>query len=181
MPDMNKEGEKLRAEGLRLFEAASLDEAAEAFGLAAKIFDADGKLGDTAEVYNNMGVIFRLQKRFSEAGTMLEKALQLFAGLGDKTREAETLGNLAPLYKQQGDTRRALEAYKQAAVLFREQSDADKEGQILMAMGILEFGRGHRRDGLSLYEVGIRLIQYPSGDQKRIRMMLQLRQKLLGG
>jgi tetratricopeptide (TPR) repeat protein len=130
---------------------------------------------------NNMGVVYRVEGNLAEAANKLEKARKTFAEAKDRSREAQTLGNLAPLYSKQGATAKALETYDQAEALFQEISDADRQGEILMAKGLLQFRLGQRSIGLGAYEAGLLLMKSPTGQQKRLRTMLKLRQKLLGG
>jgi len=130
---------------------------------------------------NNMGVIHRIEGRLGNAAEMLERAREAFGEAGERSHEAQTLGNLAPLYKKQGNVDKAKETYREAADIFQELGDHDRQGEILMAMGLLLFETGQRSVGLSAYESGLNLVSNPTGQQKRVKTMLALRKRLQGG
>jgi tetratricopeptide (TPR) repeat protein len=178
---MSTDPEKLKEEGLRLFQEGSYPEALEHFNLACQGFEAAGKTLEAAEMLNNMGVVYRMDGKLAEASEKLENARRIFSEQGDRSREAQTLGNLAPLYNKQGATDRAIQAYTEAATIFDELKDDDRRGEVLMAKGVLLFDKGQRTGGLAAYEAGLMLLKRPTARQKRLRVMLRLRQRLLGG
>ncbi|MBN1427366.1 MAG: tetratricopeptide repeat protein [Anaerolineae bacterium] len=177
---MTNEANKLKEEGLRLFEDGAYQEAIEQFELARQGFEKEGQKLAMAEMLNNIGVIHRVEGRLPEAARMLEEAMAIFVELGDRDREAQALGNLAPIYKKQGDLEKTLEAYKKSADIFGEIGDLEKQGEILMTLGIAQFDAGKRIDGVTSYEAGLRIIPKPSIRQKWLRTLLKLRMKALG-
>jgi tetratricopeptide (TPR) repeat protein len=149
---MSSNPDELRDEGRRLFRDGSMTEAIE-----------------------------HLQKALEgQAAEMLEKSRTAFSEAGDQDREAQTLGNLALLYKKQGNNTKALETYTAAADLFAGVNDKDKEGEILISRGLLEFEMGKRLDGITSYEMGLKMIKKPSGAQKRVLTMLKMRKAIMG-
>jgi hypothetical protein len=50
-----------------------------------------------------------------------------------------------------------------------------------MALGLLQFKHGHRTDGLASYEAGLMSVTRPTMQQRTLRTMLKLRQRLQGG
>lgn len=177
---MSSQAEALKEEGLRLFKIGEHVPALEHFERAYDAFIADDKPLEAAEMSNNIGVIQRMDGHLEAATFQLDRAREIFAEHGDREREAQALGNLAPLYSKQGKTEEAIAAYKQAVALFEELGDKDRQGETLLALGILQFREGHRQDGLSAYERGLLLIQHPTAGQKRTRMLLKARMKVLG-
>jgi tetratricopeptide (TPR) repeat protein len=178
---MNSSVAEVQNEGIRLFHEGAYGEALEHFYMALEKFEQSSQMLEVGEVLNNIGVICRIEGRLDESARSLERAKELFQTLGDRSREAQTLGNLAPLYRKQGLVEKALEAYSEASTLFKSLNDSDREGEILMALGILEFDLGRRSAGILDYEVGLGKILHPTGHQKRLHTLLQIRKFLFGG
>ena len=84
----------LKAEGLRLFQEGLYEEALAKFKQAQEGFAAEGNDTETAEMVNNLGIIYRMQGQWDEAIAALEEAKATFVRLGDQSREAQALGNL---------------------------------------------------------------------------------------
>lgn len=95
-------------------------------------------------------IMISAQKAFSEAiglysaGTAqslqaaipkFEQSRQLYQQLGDKKKEAESLGWSANIYSILGNKRKALEIYEQALPLFRAAGDKSNEANTLNNMG----------------------------------------------
>ncbi len=171
----------LKAEGLRLFEEGLYEEAAERFGQAQELFAAQGDEGEAAEVLNNLGVVYRLMHEWEQAQSALEEARAAFGRIGDKNREAQALGNLGGLLASQGERLRAQEYLRQAADLFAGLGDVQRQGETLLALGAQMWKAGDRRGGMAVYESGLLLLDNPTVQQKAIRGLLSLRNRLLGG
>src|SRR5688572_24032566 len=157
------EPEKLKEEGLRLFQDGAYAEAIENFNHAHRGFMDAGQNLDAAEMLNNIGVIYRIENQLPQAAEKLEAALKIFEESGDLSRAAQTLGNLAPLYNKQGATDKALATFTRAAEIFEELGDRSRRGEILMAKGVLMFDKGQRAEGLGAYENGLMLLVNPTG------------------
>ncbi|MBN1956357.1 MAG: tetratricopeptide repeat protein [Anaerolineae bacterium] len=177
----NKSGETLKAEGLRFFEEGLYEEAIERFGQAQELYVAEGKEADAAEMLNNLGVVYRLLRRWDDAQAALEEAKAAFARLGDRNREAQALGNLGGLLASKGERVRAQEYLQQAADIFHEIDQEQKYGETLVALGSQMWKAGDRRGGMATYESGVMLLEKPTVQQKAIRSLLKLRNRLLGG
>lgn len=77
-----------------------------------------------ALLYLNIGNIYRLERRFSEARDTLESALHLFAEVKDSSNMSSTAGLVAVMYQQRDMFATALEYY------MRELEIADKCGDL---------------------------------------------------
>lgn len=135
MPEIS--ADVLKEEGLALFSKgepigalARFEEAAEAYGVAG---DAAGK----AEMYNNIGVIYRLRRDWPAALSALSQAEKGFAELNDAQRRAQVLGNLGDVYASSGERDRAARYYSDSAELFAAVGDGDKQAQVLRAYSLM--------------------------------------------
>ncbi|HPD40421.1 MAG TPA: hypothetical protein PLD43_02555, partial [Anaerolineae bacterium] len=91
--------DELQKEGLRLFQEGLYDEAAQRFSEALEHFAEEGREIEAGEMLNNIALIRRKQSRWDEAIASLEEARRVFVRLGDKSREAQALGNLREISK----------------------------------------------------------------------------------
>ncbi len=171
----------LKAEGLRLFDEGLYEEAATMFGQAREMFAAEGDEIEVAEMVNNLGMIYRMQREWDEAIVTLDEARAAFAHLGDHNREAQTLGNLGGLYASRGERDKAQQCLRQAADIFAELGDVQRQGETLQALGVQMWKTGDRSAGLAAFETGLQTLQKPTVSQKALRGLFSFRNRLLGG
>ncbi len=170
----------LKEEGLRLFQEGLHEEAGARFAQAREQFAASGDEIDAAEMTNNLGLVYRMQRRMPEALSALEGARTEFARLGDRSREAQALGNLGGLYATMHERDKAASYLRQAADIFKELGDTQREGETLLALGAQKWKTGERSAGLATYEVGLESLRKPTFGQKVLRGLLALRAKVIG-
>ena len=171
----------LQEEGLRLFEEGAYDQALEVFQRAREVYAEGGEPLQAGEMLNNIGVIYRLKGRHQEALDALGAARDMFGQAGDRNREAQTLGNLGGLHAARDDFEAAVASYRQAIEIFGDLGERDYQGETYMALGVLQFKHGQRTDGLAAYEAGLLTVKRPTARQRSLRVLLKLRQRLLGG
>jgi tetratricopeptide (TPR) repeat protein len=173
--------EELKAEGLRLFEEGLYEEAAQRFGQAQEQFVMEGNELEAAETLNNLGVVYRMMRRWESAQAALEEARLAFARLGDRSREAQVLGNLGGLLASQGEPLRAQEYLRQAADIFGELGEHQRQGETLMALGVQMWRSGDRRGGMAVYQAGLYTLEKPKPQQKAMRRLLSVVNRLMLG
>jgi tetratricopeptide (TPR) repeat protein len=125
-------------------------------------------------------VVYRLQDKWDEAIAALEDARATFSKLGDRNREAQTLGNLGGLYADKNERDKAKESLRQAADIFAELGDTERQGETLLALGVQLWKTGDRSEGLATYETGLQILPQPTVKQKTVRNLLRMRNRLLG-
>ena len=130
---------------------------------------------------NNLGVIYRMEGKWDEAIATLEEAKTIFMQMGDRSREAQTLGNLGGLYASKRERDKAKECLRQAADIFFELGDSQRQGETLLALGVQLWKTGERSEGMAIYEAGLQTLEKPSVQQKTMRTLLGMRNRLLGG
>ena len=169
----------MKEDGLRLFEEGLYPEAAERFEEARQSFEAEGDVVEAAEMLNNLGIVYRMQREWDSAITALEEAQSAFSVLSDRSREAQVLGNLGGLYASQGQREKARASLQEAANIFADLGDEQRQGETLLALGVQQWKSGDRQDGLSTYQAGLQALEHPSIGQKALRRLLNLRTRML--
>jgi tetratricopeptide (TPR) repeat protein len=126
-------------------------------------------------------VVYRLTRHWEQAQAALDEAKAAFARLGDREREAQALGNLGALLASEGDRLRAQEYLRQAADIFGDLGESQREGETLMSLGVQMWRAGDRRGGIAAYQAGLFALERPKPQQKALRRLLQVTNRLLGG
>jgi tetratricopeptide (TPR) repeat protein len=124
------------------FSRNSYKAALEQFAIAEKAFAATGNGHGRAEMLNNIGVIYRMQRRYVDAQGVLETAVALFAAAGDPVRQAMTLGNIGDLLAVQKKREEAARAYSDAAELFAGANAPVGQSRVLRALSLLRLRQG---------------------------------------
>jgi tetratricopeptide (TPR) repeat protein len=135
-------GEEAKAAGLRYFQQKQHKAALEQFAIAEKAFAATGNGHGRAEMLNNIGVIYRMQRRYVDAQGVLETAVALFAAAGDSVRQGMTLGNIGDLLAAQKKREEAARAYSDAAELFARANAPVGQSRVLRALSLLRLRQG---------------------------------------
>jgi hypothetical protein len=55
-----------------------------------------------------------------------------------------------------------------------------RQGEILLALGVQLWKTGDRSEGLATYEAGLQTLPRPTAKQKMLRNMLRMRNRLMG-
>src|SRR5450432_1411344 len=100
-------GASLQAEGITLFMDHEYEPATEKFKAAQSAYQSEGKADLAAEMQVNLGLIDRALGNYDAAVTLMTEARQVFAGISDKSREAQVIGNLGGVYLAQGNNEQA--------------------------------------------------------------------------
>lgn len=108
------------ARAIALLGRGEVDAAREAFDTAFAQARRDGLAGHYVALQVNADLRLARQRRFVEAESMWQQALETFERLGDKRGQATCLGNLAAAASSVGHNERAAELNQRALGLFRE-------------------------------------------------------------
>ena len=101
----------LKEEGMAFFKQGARDEALVHFQKAAEGFGEQEDYLNQAEMFNNIGVIYRVNRQWQPAEDALLKAETAFAELGDDVKRAQVLGNLGDLNVRRKEFERAKNYY----------------------------------------------------------------------
>jgi len=179
MSDETIDPQTAAAEGQNLFEQAELQKAAERFSLAQRAYTKAGNQLKAAEMLNNLGVVYRRDRKHKKAANALEEARQIFAGLGDRPREAQVLGNLGGLYSKMKRYDEAEACFKAAIDLFQELDERVQQSETFRAMAIMQFKRGQRSKALATYEDALYYLPNLNFLQRLTRFLLKVRNVIL--
>ncbi|MBI3359577.1 MAG: tetratricopeptide repeat protein [Chloroflexi bacterium] len=107
------------------------------------------------EMSNNLGLTHRAMKTWDAAQTALETALNEFREIGDRPREAQTLGNLGALAESLSDLKGASDFYQQAIALFGELGEHENRAYTLKALSALQLKQGRQFEALATMDAGL--------------------------
>jgi CHAT domain-containing protein/tetratricopeptide (TPR) repeat protein len=91
------------------------------------------------------------QESWKNSAAKFEEALSLWRAVGDKSREAETLGYMARAYFEMGDLKKSLEFYNTALASYRAIDYRAGEAVVLNDLGSVYDDLGDRKKALDYY------------------------------
>jgi tetratricopeptide (TPR) repeat protein len=93
--------------------------------------------GLAAEVANDIGVVYTVQRRWIEAEKWLGEAQQRFVEAGDPGGEAQTLGNVGSMYRARGDYQQAAAYLQLSADRFHVVGDDERRAMSLRTLSLV--------------------------------------------
>ncbi|MBI4223021.1 MAG: tetratricopeptide repeat protein [Planctomycetes bacterium] len=112
-----------------------------------------------AGILGNLGNVYRVLGKVSEAIRYYEKALEITRKIGDRRNEGATLGELGNAYSCLGDTRKAIEYYERALKIAQEIGDRQGEDARLGNLGIAYSNLGDVKKAIVYYEKALKIAQ----------------------
>lgn len=175
------EPEALKEEGLQLFQQGRYDQALAKFETAVSLYTSTHNKTGQAEMFNNIGVIYRFQRKYDEAIQVLTQAQTLFTQLGDTNRQAQALGNLADLYQATRNRTEAARCYSDAAALFAQTGDRLRQSQVLRALSLMRLRQGQWVEAMMRMEESLKIRPSWNPAQWVFRWMLRFALRLMTG
>jgi tetratricopeptide (TPR) repeat protein len=177
--------DQLKEEGLALFARGDYRAALATFQEAADAYGRADDLASQAEMLNNLGVLYRLQRDWPAALQALTEARTLFADLADRKREAQVWANLGDLYANQRNQEQAARAYSQASALFGQVAEPDGElrwkwGQALRALSLLRLRQRRIMEAMAIMEQSLTVRGQLDAFAALFRLMLRFALWLMG-
>jgi tetratricopeptide (TPR) repeat protein len=176
----NQNPETLKEEGLALFRQGARDEALVVFESAAQAYSLEGDKEGEAEMYNNMGVIYRLKREWPSALEALNKASNGFLAAEDDVRRAQVLGNVGDLNASRREYDAAARAYSESSELFASEKEGDMQGQVLRAFSLMRLRQRRMIESVDLMAMSISVRTRPSIAQRLFYYLLQIARRLFG-
>ena len=164
--------EELKQQGLHLFRADRLAEAAEKFAEAARACAAQGDRAGEAEMLNNLCVARMGLKEWAAAIAAVEPTLAVFQELGDELRATQAVANLAAAHDGAGHVEQAEALFEQAVDLFGELGEKENRAACYKALSALQIKQGKQLQALASMQSGLGLSPSLSGREKRLKFML---------
>ena len=144
--------DQLKQKGITHFQKGAYMEALDAFDKARKTYASLHDTANEAEIYNNIGVVYRYMQEWEMAETSFQSGRELFAQIGDRYREAQILGNMGDLYEAQRELERAGGYYLEAIEVLETTEDKEKLIQTLRVMTSLRFRQFRVFEALRFYQ-----------------------------
>jgi tetratricopeptide (TPR) repeat protein len=170
----------LKEEGLAQFQRGDRDEALSVFEKAAEAYSQDGDSAGESEMFNNMGVIYRLNRDWPAAIDALNRAEAGFQEAGENKRRAQVLANTGDLSASMRDYEKAAGYYSQASELLASESEGDLQGQVLRAFSLMRMRQRRWIEAIDLMALSIDVRDHPSFAQKLLYHLMQFARRLLG-
>ena len=174
----------LQATGLAHFHAERLDEAAQAFAEAAQAYAAEGDRAAAAEMMNNVTVVMLAQKKWDLALAAVQGTPEVFHALGDASREAQALANLANAHDNAGHSDEATQFYEKAIDLFTKLGEKENRAACWKALSALQLKQNKQLQSLASMQAGLTItedVRELSTKEKTLKAMLDKAMKMIGG
>lgn len=170
---------KLHEQGVALFRQGKLEAALNQFkeALTAASGDARGE----AEIYNDIGVVYKQLEDYPAAYQALNEAMLRFTELADKKGQAQALGNRASVKEAEEEFEEAVEIYKQSATMLEEVGESEMAMYVWQAISKLRLKQKQYIAAIGAYEEGIENMPDRSLKKKFMRGLLRMPGNLLGG
>jgi tetratricopeptide (TPR) repeat protein len=170
---------KLHEQGIALFREGKFQTALEKFNEALSSAGDDTRRA--AEIYNDIGVVYKQLEDYPAAYQALDEAWARFTELADKKGQAQTLGNRAAVYEAEGLLDEAIEAYKKSAAMLEEVGENEMAMYVWQAVSRLRMNQGQYIAAIGAYEEGVDNMPEDSLKKKIMRQILKIPGGMLGG
>ncbi len=171
----------LKEEGMARFKQGARDEALVHFQKAAEGFGEQEDYLNQAEMFNNIGVIYRVNRQWQPAEDALLKAETAFAELGDDVKRAQVLGNLGDLNVRRKEFERAENYYSTSSELFASTGTYDMQADVLRALCILHIKRRNWWEAVDSLNNSLKARPKPSVLQRLLSWFLRFALRILSG
>ncbi len=169
---------KYHQEGVKLFQAGNYEEAVQQLELA---LENESEAGHQAEIYNDLGVIYKELDDFDAASHAFDEAMSRFVQLADKKGQGQTLGNRAAAYQSAGEFDLAVDTYKQAAALLEEAGENEMAMYVWQAISRVRMKQGQYIAAIGAYEEGVENMPKHSVKRKMLQKLLKVPGSMLAG
>ncbi len=129
-----------------------LDRAAAELEGAVAAAQRGGGMKQSADLWNDLGVVYYLAARMEDSRGALERAYASYLQLNDRAGQGRALGNLARVAERCGDRDRALMLYAQAADLLHEAKQPADEFATLRSLSQLYLRLGGWIQALATFD-----------------------------
>jgi tetratricopeptide (TPR) repeat protein len=174
----NPSGKKLHEQAISLFKQDKYEAALQKLNEALPL--VEGQPRPTAEIYNDMGVIYKQLKDYPAAHQALDKAMTLFTEISDQKGQAQTLGNRAAIYEAEGQPEKAVDTYKQAAAMLEKLGESEMAMYVWQAISRLRTKQGQYIAAIGAYEEGIENMPEGSFKRKIMQQLMKLPGSMMG-
>jgi tetratricopeptide (TPR) repeat protein len=178
-PTLSADPAALAQEGREQYREGNFEAARARLYEAYEAFKAAGDLNGVAETANDVGVLYTVQQRYTEAESWLLQAHSRFVDLQDYEGEAQTLGNLGSMCQARGDLKQAAAYLKQAADRFHLVGDDEKRSATLAVLSMVRLRQMRFLQALASYEAALACHPRQNAFRRILRWIVGLPRRLL--
>jgi tetratricopeptide (TPR) repeat protein len=180
-------GESLVAQGRSYYAQAQYQEALSCFHLAYDACvsgqEAAGAEGacdaPSAELANDIGVVYTVLERWAEAEKWLNEAQQRFVRAGDLDGEAQTLGNMGSMYRVRGQLVQAAAHLQLSADKFHVAGDDERREASLRSLSMVRLRQLRPLQAVACYRDALACQPNPNWLAKLLKAILGLPFRLM--
>lgn len=172
--------EQLKSEGLAAFQRKDWQTAVSKFSAAQEQYSAQNNPAGEAEMWNNLGVLYRLQRTYSQSEQAFNQAIQQFQQLNDKKGQGQAIGNLGDLLIAKGNKKEALNAYLRAVPLLEDAKAFAELSQLLRTVSLQYLRQGQWLESIRLMEHSLSVKPRLGPGNWLFRSMLRFMMGLMG-
>ena len=133
-----------------------------------------------AEIYNDLGVVYRELEDYEAAHDALDRALEQFLALNDQKGQAQTWGNRGAVLEAEEEYENAVDAYKQSAQMLEGMGENDMAMYVWQAISRLRASQGQYLAAIGAYEEGVDNMPQGSFKKTILQRILRAPGKLIG-
>jgi tetratricopeptide (TPR) repeat protein len=164
--------QELTDQGRLLYRQGELEEALSHLHRAYELYKADDDHSGTAETANDIGVLYTVLQRHSEAEKWLLLAHRLFVDMEDYDGEAQTLGNIGSMFHARGDLKQAAANLQLASDRFHLVGDDERRSATLKVLSMVRLRQFRFLQALAAYEAALACHPKPTPLHKFLRRIL---------
>ena len=165
---------KLAKEAKSQYQKGEFLEAAGSFQAAQQGFLEQNDRLNAAEMANNASVAF-LQADMAEAAYAAAKGTpDVFAELGDLTRQAMALGNLGSAAEALGKRDEASDLFQQSANILSQTGEDQLRAAVMQSLSMLQLKSGRQLEALTTMQSGLNGVKRPNPKQSFIKKLLRI-------
>lgn len=168
-------------QGRLFYHQGEFDEALSCLRRAYERSKTDGDHGQTAEIANDIGVVYTVLEQWGEAERWIHEAHELFVRAQDYRGEAQTLGNLGSMFRDRGDLKQAAASLQLAADRFHLIGDDECRWATLRVLSRVRLRQFRFLQALAAYEAALACHPRPTTLHRFLRKLFALPLRMLGG
>jgi tetratricopeptide (TPR) repeat protein len=169
--------QRIHEQGITFFRQGKFQEALQKLNEALQTAEKPEK---AAEIYNDLGVVYKQLDDYPAAHQALDEAMSRFTTLKHQKGQAQTLGNRATVFEAEGQMEKAVDTYKESAAILEELGESEMAMYVWQAISRLRTKQGQYIAAIGAYEEGIDNMPKGSFKRKVLQQLLKLPGSMLG-
>jgi len=165
---------KLSKEAKSRYQKGDYLEAASHYQAAQRKFLELNDRLNAAEMANNASVAYLQADKAEEAYSAAKGTPEVFAELGDLTRQGMAVGNLASAAESLGKEHEASDLFQQAADILSQAGEDQLRASVMQSLSMLQLKTGRQLQALTTMQSGLNGVKRLSPKQSFIKKLLRI-------